>query len=88
MKVQYFATLRKITGKQEEDIKARKIGDLLEIILNKYGEEFRKALYDSNGFRKGVIILKNGKNIIYLNNLETELEDTDTVSIFPPVAGG
>lgn len=88
MKVQYFATLRKITGRQEEFIEATTVGDLLEKIIGKYGNEFRNAIYDSGGFRKGVIILKNGKNIIYLNNLDTELDEGDTVSIFPPVAGG
>ncbi|MBD6955490.1 MAG: ubiquitin-like small modifier protein 1 [Thermoplasmata archaeon] len=88
MKVQYFATLRKITGKQEEEISAKNVDELLRKILEEYGEPFRNALYDKDGFRKGVIILKNGKNILYLKNLETELSDSDTVSIFPPVAGG
>jgi len=88
MIVKYFATLRKITGVQEENIQAKNIRELLEIIIKKYGKEFQNSLYDSNGFKKGVIILKNGKNIIYLNDLETELSSDDIVSIFPPVAGG
>jgi len=88
MIVKYFATLRKITGVQEENIKAENIRELLDIIIKKYGKEFYNSLYDSNGFKKGVIILKNGKNIIYINDLDTVLNDNDVVSIFPPVAGG
>ncbi len=88
MKVKYFATLRKITGKEEEDLDFKNVRDLLDYLLQKYGEGFRQSLYDGKSFKKGVIILKNGKNIIYLNDLDTELEENDEVSIFPPVAGG
>ncbi len=88
MKVQYFATLRKITGKSEENMEAANVGELIKKIIDIYGEDFKKALYDSNNLRKGVIILKNGKNILYLKNFETPLDENDVVSIFPPVAGG
>ncbi|MEM0486454.1 MAG: MoaD family protein, partial [Thermoplasmata archaeon] len=74
MKVQYFATLRKITGKNEETMEAKNIDQLLKKIINKYGDDFKNAIYESNNLKKGVIILKNGKNILYLNNFETSLE--------------
>jgi molybdopterin synthase sulfur carrier subunit len=35
-----------------------------------------------------VNILKNGRNIQHLANLQTSLEDGDTVALFPPAAGG
>ncbi|MGC9175963.1 MAG: ubiquitin-like small modifier protein 1 [Thermoplasmata archaeon] len=88
MIVKYFATLRKITGVQEENINAKTVGELLEIIEEKYGKEFHDSIFSGENFKKGVIILKNGKNVIYLDNLNTKLEDNDIVSIFPPVAGG
>jgi len=35
-----------------------------------------------------VSILQNGRNIQFVDGLESELADGDVVAIFPPVAGG
>jgi len=35
-----------------------------------------------------ITILINGRNILYLDGLETELNSDDKVTIFPQVAGG
>ncbi len=35
-----------------------------------------------------VNILKNSRNIHYLADLETVLEDGDTIAMFPPIGGG
>ena len=49
----------------------------------------KKEIFDDNSKIKDYIqILKNGRNIKYLNALNTQLKDADTISIFPPVAGG
>ncbi|HCA40738.1 MAG TPA: hypothetical protein DEP01_04035 [Aminobacterium sp.] len=36
----------------------------------------------------GTIIMVNGKHIVHLQGLDTPLNDSDTVNIFPPVGGG
>jgi sulfur-carrier protein len=35
-----------------------------------------------------VNILKNGRNIHFLKDLDTPLDDGDVIALFPPVAGG
>jgi molybdopterin synthase sulfur carrier subunit len=33
-------------------------------------------------------VLKNGREVLHLDGLDTPLDDGDRVSVFPPVAGG
>ena len=60
---------------------------LLELI-NRY-PGLSDLMFASPGtLRDYVNILKNGRNIFFLNNLETLLDDGDVIALFPPVAGG
>ncbi|KUK18617.1 ubiquitin-like small modifier protein 1 [Thermococcus sibiricus] len=81
VRVKVFATLRNIVEKNELQIQANTVRELLEKLYSKY-PEMKKEL------EKGVIILVNGKNIEHLEKLDTKLKDEDVVSIFPPVGGG
>ena len=52
-------------------------------------KNLRKKFFDKNGqLFNHYIILVNGKNIKFLEGLETTLKDEDEVSIFLPVGGG
>ena len=81
VRVRVFATLRSIVGKNELELQASTVGELLEKLYSKY-PEMKKEL------EKGAVILVNGKSIEYLEKLDTKLKDEDEVSIFPPVGGG
>jgi len=81
VRVKVFATLRSIVGKNELELQASTVGELLEKLYSKY-PEMKKEL------EKGAVILVNGKSIEHLEKLNTKLEDEDVVSIFPPVGGG
>ncbi len=88
MLVRYFALLRNITGKQEEQIDAKDVKELLDKLISKYGKAFETEFFQDGKLKKGVNILKNGRNILHLNQLETLLESTDVISLFLPLAGG
>ena len=90
MKLKYFATYRDITRRKDEDIAApENVLDLLVRLCRRY-EGFRAKLLTLDGTDVGeeTIILVNGRNISHLNGVATPLTDSDTVSIFPVVAGG
>ena len=91
MKLKFFATYRDITKCKEIDIPAP--ADVWTLLVNlgeTYGAPFRKEAFtpDGSDISEEVIILVNGRNIYYLDEKNTPLTDTDTVSIFPQVAGG
>jgi molybdopterin synthase sulfur carrier subunit len=45
-------------------------------------------VYSGAELSDAIIILVNGRNVLYLKGLDTPLEADDEVSIFPMVAGG
>jgi molybdopterin synthase sulfur carrier subunit len=89
VKVTYFAMLRDIAGKREEqwDEPAATVGELLRSLIARYGRQFGRWLLD-NGNLKLAIVLVNGRDVRDLQRLDTPLAPGDTVTIFPPVAGG
>jgi len=102
MTIQYFAYLRDITGcKQEQLSGASNLRALLCLLCAKHGDALREKLYKSGREGDGsgkedlgqdelgnVIIMVNGRHINHLGGMTTVLTDSDTVQIFPVVAGG
>jgi molybdopterin synthase sulfur carrier subunit len=91
MKVKYFAYYRGYTGLRFEDLPAPKtVGDLLRSLAERYGGVLAEKLISKDGQTLGsdAIVLINGRNIAHLEFLDAPLEESDTVAIFPIVAGG
>lgn len=64
--------------------------ELGEVLSERYGEKFRNEYFDATGTDIGerTIILVNGRRAEFLDGIKTELKDSDTINIFPVVAGG
>lgn len=90
MQVELFATLRWMTHTAVvSDIEANTVGELIDKLALRFGHEFREALVDVQGHLKGgIIVLVNGENVHFLQQLDTRLSARDTVAIFPPLGGG
>ena len=49
----------------------------------------RDEIFDKNNELKELVnILKNGRQIKFLNGIKTKLEQGDEIALFPPVSGG
>jgi len=89
IELRFFANFREAVGQKtivreyEDAVRAGEVLSALE-------EEFPELeLFDDDGsLREFISVLQNGQDIVHLAGLETELEDGDTLSVFPPVAGG
>jgi sulfur-carrier protein len=90
MIVKYFATVRTYTGENERrlDDPPVTLGPLLETLAARYGTTFRRAVFAGDELHPEIIILVNGRNVLYSGRLDTPLAADDEVSIFPMVAGG
>ena len=92
VEVKFFTSLREITGKKTEEIQIQEkttVKDILTILSEKYGKNFREYIYSKNGKVQGFLsFLVNGKNINAVEGFETKLRKGDTVAILPPVGGG
>lgn len=89
LELRFFANFREAVGQKTlvRDYDGdERVGDVLHALEAEYPE---MDLFESDGsVRDYISILKNGRDITHIDGLETALDDGDTVSIFPPVAGG
>lgn len=91
VKVEFFATMRDVFQKKERRVElvgpATDIRAVINIVCDTYQQ--RNRIFEQDGkIRSDVNILKNGRHINYLNGIETEVEEGDTIAIFPVVRGG
>ena len=92
IEVKFFTSLREITGKKIDTIQTQNtitVDELVTLLSNKYGKEFRKYIYNKKGEIQGFLsFLVNGKNINIMQGYDTKLKQDDVVAILPPVGGG
>jgi sulfur-carrier protein len=92
MKINFYATLRQITGQKTIELPLDgtiTVRELLDQVLRLY-PAMRDELVDENGaLLQRVHVLINGRDVPYLENqMNTIVTSRDTVNIFPAVGGG
>ncbi|GAB6880541.1 MoaD/ThiS family protein [Halorubrum gandharaense] len=90
LELRFFATFREAVGGKtvyrEVDDDAT-VGDLLRALEADYDGLAGNLIVDGE-LAPQINVLKNGREVLHLDGLDTELADGDRVSVFPPVAGG
>jgi MoaD family protein len=70
-------------------MKGENLGGVFDSLTKRYGREFKKRLFDKEGKPKRFInIYINGKDMRFLDGLETKLKRGDEILIIPAVSGG
>ncbi len=88
-KVGVPAPLRQYCGsKKEIELEGSKVKDILSSMSERYSTLHSKVCEDNGSVRKFVNLYVNGVDIKKLNNLDTELKESDKLTIIPAVAGG
>ena len=93
MTVQFFAYLRdpEFAGCKEMSWpQAPTLRALGEELCEKFGARFQGEFFAPGGAALGerVIVMVNGRRVEFLDGLDTPQKESDTVLIFPVVAGG
>lgn len=86
--LKFFANFREAVGGkvlEEEFEDGSTVGEVLAALEAEY--EGLDLLRDGD-LRPQINVLKNGRGVLHMEGVETILDDDDTLSIFPPVAGG
>jgi MoaD family protein len=94
VKIEYLGHVKKIAGDsrmEEVEIKNNAtIADLLTALSEKYGEPFRKAIYEPKAadVKSNFVVTVNGYLLNQLDDVRTRLKDRDHVVLMPIVSGG
>ena len=80
--------LRTLTGGSNEvAAEGKTVGEVIED-LERNHPGIRDRLLDEKGVRRFVNLFANDEDIRFLDGLDTELAEGDSISIVPAIAGG
>jgi sulfur-carrier protein len=75
-------------GEAKVDADGATLRELLGNLETSYPGITKNVLADDGGLHRFINVYVNDEDVRYLGSLETELNDGDTVSLLPAVAGG
>ena len=92
MKINFYATLRQITGRKTVEFQLSdgvNIREMVDVIVIRFPPLRQELLDEEGNLWPHVHVFVNGRDAPYLDEgMETILKPEDKVNIFPPVAGG
>lgn len=90
LELRFFATFREVVGTktiEREYADGMAVGDVLRVLEDEF-DGLEGELIEDGDLKRHINVLKNGREVLHIEGVETDLGDGDTLSIFPPVAGG
>ena len=91
LELRFFATFREAVGEKtryREYPDGTPVGEVLADLEADYPDLEGNLLDEEGAIRDMLSILKNGRDVAHIDGTDTTLSEGDTLSIFPPVAGG
>ncbi len=92
MRINFYATLRQLVGGKTVEVQAP--SETMTVLaalesVTRDRQELAGEVWRAPGMLKEHIhVFVNGREISFLNGLDTPISDRDTLDVFPPVGGG
>jgi molybdopterin synthase sulfur carrier subunit len=77
-----------VTDERTTEVEAETVGEALDELAEKYGDEFEERLLEDGELRRFVNLYVNGDDVRHGEGLDTSVDDDDEISILPAVSGG
>ena len=87
VEVKVTSVLQKVTGAKVVQGEGGTVSELIANLDGRY-PGFRDQIMQDGSLHRFVNIYLNDEDIRYLNKLDTQLKDGDSISILPALAGG
>ena len=90
VRIVFPSLIAKVTnGEREVTVSASNLREALDQLVARYGNPFKERVFDSSHKPKRFLnFYVNGKNIHFMDYLNTPLSDTDELTILPSASGG
>jgi MoaD family protein len=90
VKVIFPKVITKTTKEEKEVIiSASSLNEAITLLIERYGEQFKERILDPSGKPNRFLnFYVNGKNVRFINDLNTPLSESDVLTILPGVGGG
>ncbi len=92
MQVKFYAALRQIVGSKMVQVQLDPGDTVRSVLMRLTGQfpELGRAVWDEAGHLTDYVhVFVNGREVKYLpDKLDTRLQETNSLDVFPPVAGG
>ena len=87
--IELAGALSRLAGEKKVVVNASILKQALEELASLFGDVFTDKLFDEGRKpRRFINIYINGRDYRFINQLDTELREGDTVTLIPAVSGG
>jgi molybdopterin synthase sulfur carrier subunit len=93
VRVHTILTLQEVIGRREVELdlpQGTTLKELLSHMVGVWGEKLSERLFKAGTeeLLPRIRVMVNGRDVQFVQGLETVLQDGDQVHLFPPVSGG
>jgi len=92
VRVQYYSLARELLGKEWDEVELPEgstLGELLDHLIEKYGQDFKNLFYEKSGEAADrMLIFVDGSDANLAKDAHLQLKPNSRIQFFQPVAGG